>query len=358
MDVLLQEGHLIELDFLKVDGELIKFKSLVDNMSSDDLISVYAPMYRGATYPVVIGDAYKVFYSRLNRNTGKYDVYSFDAQVVSRLRKDNIAMVRLKKTSDVILVQRRDTYRLSFVKKMAITYRNKPGQPTFEILSKDISVGGMRGVVSQPVEVGAELCCHLFLSEEEQLDFNGVVLSAALMEDSRLKYDVRIQFHRADSKTMKRLVAFINKAQADMIKKVSIGRHERLMRQTLGDRSYTSESNRKKPDAISKWVNYAPLVLWLLFATALLIFASGMPATEYPLQRFFNFVYRRGWNYSLLQSSLVLFGITLVLSLVSVAFNRMRLKRSYDYFRTTYFIIAILSVLLLVIISVLLATQA
>lgn len=358
MEGFLQEGNLVELDFEKSTGEVMKFKSLVESVSSDELMSVYAPIYRGKTYPLTIGDILKVFYSVLNKTTGKYEIFSFSAHIVSRIRKENIALIRIKRTTPVIQVQRRDTYRLSFVKKMALTLIENGSERTVEILSKDISVGGMRGIVQQPFEPGQEVICHLFLSDNESLDFQGVVLSSHLMEDSRLKYEARIQFEKINPETMKKLVKFINKAQADMIKKVSSGKHERLMQQTMGLDSDFIESVRRGPDFISNWINYAPLLLWLMFAASILLFISGMPATEYPLQRFFNFIYRRGWNFALLQNSLAVTSVTFVISVGSLILNRIRLRRNYDRFRMTYFIVTILSLLMFIVTLVMINTQA
>ncbi len=358
MAVFLQEGHLVEIDYEKANGEVMKFKSLVENVTSDELLSVYAPMYKGTTYPLNVDDALKIFYSVLNRSTGKYDIYSFNAQVISRIRKDNIAMLRIKKVTEVIQVQRRDTYRLSFVKKMAITMEVGESEKTIEILSKDISVGGIRGIVSQSLTVGQEIVCHLFLSDSEHYDIYGFVLSSGLVEDSRLKYEVRIQFHKVNPDILKKMVNFINKAQADMIKRLSSSKHDQLMRQALGETTSYPDSKREKNDCIFSWVNYAPFFLWVIFAGSLLVFMSGMPATEYPLQRFFNFIYRRGWNYTLLQNSLYMMFGTLVLSAISIYLNQLRLKRNYDYYRSTYFVLTTLSIVMIIVIaSIIVTTQ-
>jgi c-di-GMP-binding flagellar brake protein YcgR len=358
MDGFLQEGALIELDFENTKGELLKFKSLVETVSSDDLFEVYAPMYKGKNYPLMTNDELKIYYSRLNKSTGKYDIFCFVSHVVSRIRKENFAMIRLKRTTEVSIVQRRETYRLSYVKKMALTLIKDQGDQTLEILSKDISVGGMRGIVTVPLSENKEVVCHLFLGDSGKMDISGYVVFSTPVEDSQLKHDVRIQFHRVDKNDMKRLVSFINKVQADMIKKVSSGKHELLMRQAMGESRIYENSKREKNDLILSWINYSPFLLWLLFVGSLLVFLSGVPATEYPLQRFFNFIYRRGWNLVMLQNSIYLMFFTLVISVISMGLNRLRLKRDYDYFRTSYVAIAILSFIMIVVTIVLMVTQS
>lgn len=357
MEGFLQEGALIELEFENPKGETLKFKSLVETISSDELFEVYAPMYKGSVYPLAVDDELKLYYSRLNKSTGKYDIFSFRCHVVSRIRKENFAMIRFKRNTEITMVQRRETFRLSYVKKMALTLLHDKGEQTIEILSKDVSVGGLRGIVSTPLAANQEVVCHLFLGDMGKLDIKGYIVFTSPVEDSQLKHDARIQFHTVNKNDMKLLVTFINKTQADMIKKMSSGKHETLMRQALGDSQFEQNSKRQKDDLILKWINYSPFLLWMLFAFGVLMLLSGVPATEYPLQKFFNFVYRRGWNFMMLQNSIYFMLFTMVFSVISMGLNRMRLKRDYDYFRKSYIVIAVLCMITIFITIGIMATQ-
>ncbi|WP_432400529.1 flagellar brake protein [Wukongibacter sp. M2B1] len=210
---LLKLGENIEIEI--DNGEsFLKMKSTIISVINDNRISIAMPIYKGKIYPIATEEKIDIVFNKMNK--GKF---YFTGEVVSRMEKDNIKILLVKKISDIKHFQRRDFFRLNIVLNMDLeVIENGSPIKTISAISKDISGGGIRVITKEKLSKHTVVKCIIKLDNDVVEPF-GKVIRCAPQADSIIKYDVGICFTTIDESIRSKIISFIFKNQRKLRKK-------------------------------------------------------------------------------------------------------------------------------------------
>lgn len=210
---LLKLGENIEIEI--DNGEsFLKMKSTIISVINDNRISIAMPIYKGKIYPIATEEKIDIVFNKMNK--GKF---YFTGEVVSRMEKDNIKILLVKKISDIKHFQRRDFFRLNIVLNMDLeVIENGLPIKTISAISKDISGGGIRVITKEKLSEHTVVKCIIKLDNDVVEPF-GKIIRCAPQADSIIKYDVGICFTTIDESIRSKIISFIFKNQRKLRKK-------------------------------------------------------------------------------------------------------------------------------------------
>ena len=194
------------------------FRTLIDQSVSDRLFVVYTPLAQGKVLLTSEGQTFEVVFSRMDTVTGNYDIFSFSAKLNKRIQKENISMWQIERISDFDKLQRRDYFRLNIVRLMSVDLDQRD-HIKVEVLTKDVSAGGMRCVASKKLVPGEPVTCNLVLDPKKPMALQGEVVTVEPMADSHIKFDTRIRFSGLSKKQQAELMKQINFVQAEFLRR-------------------------------------------------------------------------------------------------------------------------------------------
>lgn len=291
-------GDTFELK-IKVAGDQHVFRTLVEQVISERQYVVYTPLHQGKVLMTQEGDHFEVVFSKLDRVSGRYDIFSFDAVLKRRLSKDHISLWQIERIGDFKKLQRRDYFRLNYVRLLSIELDQRD-RMMVEVLSKDISVGGMRCVASQRLVAGEPVTTHLILDPKKPLAILGEVVSSELMTDSQTRYDTRIRFVGITKKLELELSRQINYVQSEMLKKVAAKGGDSQMDKVLAhidlDKARIKVADDRFDVKLGWWLGVNYLLIMLMF----IFYIAARPTVEYPMERFNDIIRRTDWNAQIL----------------------------------------------------------
>ncbi len=196
-----------------------RYRTMVEKQESEDTVLLYMPITKGKIVSIKTGELLKMNYVGLDTYNGKYNVYEVRVEVLDVVTYDNISMMIVKRISDVKRVQRRDFFRLNIIKPILIEPLDE--ELSIEVLTRDISAGGMQAL--SPVELikDSEYVVYMNLIQEEPILVVGKVLECVYRNDlqSGNKFQVRFQFLNVEKEVQGDMVKQINNLQAIEIRK-------------------------------------------------------------------------------------------------------------------------------------------
>ncbi len=315
-------GDTIELH-IKIGPEQQIFRTLLDHVVSEKQFAIYTPLAQGKVVLLAGDQRFEVVFFQLDPSTNKYDLYSFNATLKTRVNRDNVAMWIIERTTEFKKKQRRDFFRLSFVQEMFIELEQEP-EKKIQVLSRDISASGLRCVVTKKIPSGAIVICHLNLVPSHPMVIRARVVVCQLMTDSSMKYDLRVTFIGVSKALEAELVTQINHLQGKYLKRVADeGVNERMeegMAQLDSQKIKKNISDQKYGTLLGYWMN----LQWLLIFVLIALYGSARPVEEYPLDRFFNILIRGGWKSDNLVFNVWLSFAILIVSLTGLIADRTR----------------------------------
>jgi len=205
-------------------------KSEIHQVPSQVKVIVSMPIYEGRRFPIDIGKRITLFC--MKKNVG---VFSFSGLVVQRDIVDNIPRLHIQRVSPVRKTQRRDYFRLPIVMDAKIKipdgivkekriFKGKIEEveeiqyKEIEVVTKDISGGGLRGVINDQVDIGTEVKTVLNL-DNRTIEVDSTVVRCMVIPDSIIRYDLGIKFNEMDEKIRSRIITFIFERQRNHMKK-------------------------------------------------------------------------------------------------------------------------------------------
>lgn len=215
---MLEIGDKIEITVERDYAETITCFSLVQDLTSTDKIIVTLPMLEGRLILLNPKDIISVMFFR------DKGCFSFKAQVLERFRIKNAAFISLKQVSSVKKIQRRYFYRLKITLPVEFQLVQDNQVPTatitpFKGYTTDISGGGMRLVTDEELNKNMIIKCSIQLEEAENISLMGKVVRKREAQDSPLKYEVGICFHKTTENTRNTLIKFIFQKQRKLIER-------------------------------------------------------------------------------------------------------------------------------------------
>lgn len=346
-------GDTFELHLRQGDEKQV-YRTLIDQAATDRLFVVYTPLAHGKVLLNVEGDAMEVVFSKLDRSSGRYEIYSFQAVLKKRFAKDNMPMWQIERTTDFIKVQRRDFFRLNYVRLMSIELEQRENLKV-EVLSKDISAGGMRFVGNYKLNAGELVTCHLVLDPHNPLTLSGDVVTSELMADSGVKYDTRIKFSTLTKKQEVELTRQINYVQSEMLKKVASKSGDAFKESVLAHIDLQKAKVRVKDDRFNVFFGWWLGLDYMMIVFMFLMYIAARPRVEYPMERFNGIIYRTDWNSQILYANIGVSLLVLAVSAIGIVAERNHFQRRKS--PNLFFVIgSFLGLLSLMILSTLFAT--
>lgn len=192
--------------------------------------SVSIPTYDGRRYPLEIGKKVLVYFKREDLG-----VCHFAGLIVSRQIEVSMPHLCIQMVSNIDKIQRRDYFRLPLVTdvilKIPIGFTiekqvNKGkiidveivNYKQLSVITKDISGGGLRTLVGEPLELG-QIMRIIIILEKERIEVEGEVVRCRIFDSAVKRYDCGIRFRDVEEKDRSKIIAFVFEKQRNLRKK-------------------------------------------------------------------------------------------------------------------------------------------
>ncbi len=216
VESILKTGTLVEIEYAHDDGNVTKLNTLIDYPLKDGYFTIYAPMIRGAIFPMHEYDNLWVIFMVDNADKTDKDVYRLKCRIEQRGSTNGIAVYKLFKLTNPEKVQRRGAFRLPIIKDFTVIYGEDHRLVT--ITTANISGTGLKATVNEKLDSGAMLILNLD-TELEVLQIPSKVVVCNHHPDNTKKFDLRLQFFIEKDATAQKLNAYLFKKQSEVIQK-------------------------------------------------------------------------------------------------------------------------------------------
>ena len=195
------------------------YYSMVQDIPSDDEIIITEPVSQGRPIALRIGSNIRVNFFR------ERGQYYFFAETVDRFRTEVMRLVRLKQTSQIFRLQRRNYYRLKT--RIPVLFRivkdNKTEEDTetYDGLITDISGGGMGLLTDEELDVGTRIECSISVQDMLDVTVQGIVVRTDESGDTAAtdyKYVTGILFDKINESKRREIIQFIFEIQRKRIR--------------------------------------------------------------------------------------------------------------------------------------------
>ena len=202
-------GSSVEIP-VTIDNQAIILKSSVEGVGDNNRLVITAPLYKLNYYNVRAEDIIRL---HIKTNTG---VIEFKAKVLKRVKIRNLSTLVIEAISDPLLIQRREFFRLNILKDISLSHDMR----NFNILTKEISAGGLSGIVIDigDVAIGDKVDLVIDIGSEK-LELTGKILYCKLCKDSIRRYEYRIKFLDVSQASRRKLLNYIFSEQRKLMKK-------------------------------------------------------------------------------------------------------------------------------------------
>ncbi len=261
---------------IKREGKI--YRTIVENQYEDGSILMYSPIEKGRVLTIRPDEILEFMYVILDNENGKYDVYSFTGKIISRELIDGIPVLKVEPLSVAKRVQRRSFYRLSIVKPLLI--ERVDSDETIEIITRDISAGGMLAISPKRLEVNEEYLVYVNIFNESPLVLSGKILSCDKGKEDEYRYIVRFCFTNIDKKVQSDMIRQINQLQVMEIRRMknSSPAYKDAIRTYLDDELLDRFNLDNIVDSRSKYLMALNIVLLLMFVV---VFAMSIPKKSF-----------------------------------------------------------------------------
>ncbi len=324
-------GESIELEIHgSMSGKLLTAKTLVEEVLTDEALLVHAPIKSGKIVILQPAQTVNVLFSKYDETNDRYDIFRFKASVENRNLIEGIAMLTLRKIGEVEKVQRRDFFRLNYVKEMKVIINESAEQ--ISALSKDISLGGMRFVANYQLSKDEQIICLVNFEEIESISVNAVVLDSQLIDGTLSQYEIRAQFINTSREVRKIIVKNINDIQTKYLKKQLNGQHEEQLEAVMPPLSVEKMDQYQTDQKFDIRLGYLKSIIWLMLIILATLLLFARPSSAYLITRMLHMPYRYRWNRLLLDVSAAISGATFVLATLGLymSFKHFGRRRTTD----------------------------
>ncbi len=310
-------GDAIELKL----GEKI-YRTIVEDQVSPDTILVYAPIEKGRALRFSESDSIDAIFVLSDPQSGKYDVYTFNALIVGRELHDRIPMLKLKAVSECKRIQRRDFYRLNIVKPLLI--ERIEGEGSIEIITRDISAGGIMAVSPKKLPLDAEYLVYINIIQDSPIVLVSKVLSCESYVKGEGRYLIRFVFTNIDKKLQSDLIRQINQLQAIELRRrkyITSASYSRALKNYIDDELLDKFNIDQTFDRRLRYLVAFKILLTLIIVA---LFLMAKPSKHwFP---FFGDSQELGWNVDALKMSLFLSSVLFVLSGLGIIIERIHYR--------------------------------
>lgn len=298
---ILKTGTLVEIEYPQPDGNSTKLNTLIDYPLKDGYFTIYAPMIKGAVFPMRENEHLWIIFMTDNAEKTDKDVYKIKCRVEQRGYTNGIAVYKLFKTTNPEKVQRRGAFRLPILKDFTMIVGEE--HRLVHITTVNISGTGLKAVTNEKIDSGSMVILNLD-TELEVLQIPSKVVVCNKQPDSNTKYDLRLQFVIDKDAISQKLNAYLFKKQSEVIQKNldPLGYSESYYKLYDKDK-YDPE--KELGNKRSNVLLLAAFVLTLCSLFAMYVAVPKDPITIFKTLLKMNIAYN-AWNYQFLMISMIL----------------------------------------------------
>ena len=223
---IIEPGQKIEFQSVRMEegelsnGEKRVYRSAVFDVISEDSIEIMMPTEGTKMILLPVGRVYAMVFF-----VGK-NLYSCDAEVVDRYKRDNAVLLAMKIISNLRRFQRREYYRFSC--SLTMNSRNLeeeeirafeenksiliPELPLKQGIILDISGGGLRFLATQAYDVGSLIYCTYILNSKtlnKEYNLVGEVLESKEMPEKPGVFEHRVRFTNIKESERDEIIRYI-----------------------------------------------------------------------------------------------------------------------------------------------------
>jgi len=221
----LETGTRLELVPALTDAgrESTTYVSRLEWLEDENTAVIDTPIEKGHIVPVEPGTVFDVHF--LHRKGKLINLYRFQAAVRERLIIDNLHVLLIKQTGEIMRVQRRSYFRLNCfieVRYRIVSTDEEMGEDSQfrTTMASDLSGGGVRLLLDEKLEPGTLVECELQNVQTGDVWFRGVVVR---FEDTgntgRYKYTAGVAYIDIDENDREAVIRYIFNEQRRLIKK-------------------------------------------------------------------------------------------------------------------------------------------
>lgn len=192
-------------------GHRYTYTSRIEDFGQDSM-TIAAPYRRGSFLPPWPG---RTFTCRVAADNC---AYAFTATLLHYIL-DPIPLWVISPPVELKKIQMRAYVRLSIILDVKLELVQEEGTPVIATLTRDISAGGMRVVVSKPLGAGTKVIVNLPLSETVTVKASGEVIRYIPSENPHDRHTAAIEFTDIKEKARGEIVKFIFRKQVERRKK-------------------------------------------------------------------------------------------------------------------------------------------
>ncbi len=230
LEVLLDGVDRVDLEIITPREEILKARSEVIAIMSDTKIVIGVPIVNGRLLTLSSGKRLKVIINR--KDSG---LHQFRALVLRRGHDESIPTMELQRISEIEKIQRRFYFRMPLILdmklKIAVGERiekmidkgdvievTETDYIYHDILTNDISGGGLRATIKTPLELGKLVKVELLINNVRH-DVNAEVVRCNLVHDVVTKYDLGLRFYEIDEHVRSKIISYIFEKQRKLREK-------------------------------------------------------------------------------------------------------------------------------------------
>lgn len=317
LEHVLKTGTLVEIEYTNHDGATQKLNTLIDYPFKDDVFTIYAPMVKGAIYPMQENDQLYVYFMVDNAEKTDKEIFKIKTRIDKRGYTNGIAVYKIYKTGEPEKVQRRGAFRLPIMKDYTILVGEDFRH--VEITTTNISGTGLKSICNEKIEPKSTVILRLN-TEPEVIELPCTVVMCNQLPDSISKYDLRLQFIIEKDAISQKINAFLFKKQAEVIQK-NIGPEGYSDLYYKISESQPYDPHREEANKQSTVYVFVSIILSVAALSAYYFAVPRDPAIVFRTLLKLNIAYN-SWNYSYLLIGIILSAGNLIVCALGIYTKR------------------------------------
>jgi c-di-GMP-binding flagellar brake protein YcgR len=208
--------HLAIGDRMTVIYHERSYASVVQDMPAPDRIVIAQPTNMGIYLNLMEPDEGEILFNKEN------GILTFQVVQEERYLSNGVPMLRLRAVTQVRRSQRRSYFRLekSLPVQLSVKEEKDPAKGSLTIKARTINIsgGGARIAIKQPVDNDARLECKITLSAGTELVLDGQVVWVEKHHSGESANIIGVQFVDEDAAAQKTLVSYVTNEQRRQLK--------------------------------------------------------------------------------------------------------------------------------------------
>lgn len=313
----LRLGSLVEIEIMNRQNQMIKLKTIVEDIIDDSTMRLFAPVHNGSQYPIKENQSFNLITVFKYPTVDKYDIMSCRCKMIRRQRVENISTITITKSTQFQPIQRRNYFRLPLIKTIPIMQNGIQ----YDMLSKDLSGNGIKGYIAKKLDINQEAVLKLDIGEKI-LELRLKILQCSPDPEHTYRYELRATFLNIKNTQLSQLLKYIFNKQSEAIRKQIDSKEYISILDT--DKSYSDFFTISN---LEKMIRVTPIFLWALTMVHLAYLTNAFRKDNMGLNFFFG-EFSRQFKPELLSTANSIALITLMLLVISFTINNLYNKRT------------------------------